>query len=67
MTFKAYMKNIEAKSGKSPEQFLKPVERIQNRIKKPQAPASTTKVCPECLSVILLEAKRCAFCTSVVK
>ena len=47
--------------------IIKPVERIQNRIKKPQAPTSTTKVCPECLSVIPLEAKRCAFCTSVVK
>ena len=27
----------------------------------------TTKKCPECLSVIPLEAKRCRFCTSVLK
>ena len=30
------------------------------------APDPTTKVCPECLSTIPLQAHRCAFCTSVV-
>lgn len=34
------------------------------RKEKPVDP--TTKKCPECLSVIPLEAKRCAFCTSVI-
>jgi len=37
--------------------------------KKEAAPpaAPTTKKCPECLSEIPLEARRCAFCTSVVE
>ena len=30
------------------------------------APDPTTKVCPECLSTIPLQAHRCAFCTSAV-
>lgn len=36
-----------------------------NKNKKPVDPS--TKKCTECLSVIPLEAKRCAFCTSVQK
>lgn len=39
------------------------LERV-NKNKKPVDP--TTKKCSECLSVIPLEAKRCAFCTSVL-
>jgi large conductance mechanosensitive channel len=35
------------------------------RKEKPVDP--TTKKCPECLSVIPIGAKRCAFCTSVLK
>ncbi len=39
-----------------------------NRLKKQEAPAPaaapTTKECPQCLSVIPLNAKRCAHCTS---
>ncbi len=36
-----------------------------NRFKKKEAPAApTTKECPQCLSVIPLNAKRCAHCTS---
>lgn len=34
------------------------------RKEKPVDP--TTKKCPECLSVIPLDAKRCAFCTSIL-
>jgi large conductance mechanosensitive channel len=35
------------------------------RKEKPIDP--TTKKCPECLSVIPIEARRCAFCTSIIK
>ena len=38
-----------------------------NRLKKQEAPAPaapTTKECPQCLSVIPLNAKRCAHCTT---
>ena len=35
------------------------------RKEKPIDPA--TKKCPECLSIIPLEAKRCAYCTSVLR
>jgi large conductance mechanosensitive channel len=41
-----------------------PVTRLMARF-DPPAP-SATKKCPECLSDIPMEAKRCAFCTSVV-
>lgn len=34
--------------------------------KQPEAPAPTTKQCPECLSDIPLAAKRCAHCTQPV-
>lgn len=40
-----------------------------NRIKKADAVqvAPTTKTCPECFMSIPLEAKRCGFCTSILK
>jgi len=39
-----------------------------NKIKKPTpAPASSTRECPYCLSLISLKATRCAYCTSEVK
>jgi len=41
-----------------------PVTKLMARYDQP-TPA-TTKKCPECLSDIPLEAKRCAFCTSMV-
>ncbi len=42
-----------------------------NRLKKtqevkPAPPAPATKPCPQCLMQIPVEAKRCAFCTSVL-
>src|SRR5271170_3020319 len=40
-----------------------PVTRLMARFSPP--PPVTTKKCPECLSDIPMEAKRCAFCTSV--
>ena len=43
---------------------IDPVRAISNRFQKPAAP--TTKKCPECLSEIPLEARRCAHCTMAV-
>ncbi|CAN5192787.1 large conductance mechanosensitive channel protein MscL [soil metagenome] len=37
---------------------------VSNRNKK--TPDPTTKKCPECLSEVPLQAKRCAFCTSKI-
>ena len=44
-----------------------PVNALLARMRKDEpAPAPTTKKCPECLSEIPIEAKRCAHCTQVV-
>jgi large conductance mechanosensitive channel len=44
-----------------------PMNTIQRRFKKPEAPAApTTKECPECLSTIPIGARRCAHCTVVL-
>jgi large conductance mechanosensitive channel len=44
-----------------------PVNTLMVRMQKPApAAAPTTKKCPECLSDIPIEAKRCAHCTQVV-
>jgi len=44
-----------------------PVNAIMARARRGQAPPDpTTKQCPECLSTIPIQARRCAFCTSVV-
>jgi len=44
-----------------------PVNWLMARMQKPAPPAApTTKKCPECLSDIPIEAKRCAHCTQVV-
>lgn len=45
-----------------------PLNTLLARMKKPEAPPpATTKKCPECLSDIPLEAKRCAFCGQPVQ
>jgi large conductance mechanosensitive channel len=41
-----------------------PVNALVQRSRKEPAPDPTVKKCPECLSEIPLEARRCAFCTS---
>jgi len=42
-----------------------PLNALTAKLKKPAAPAApTTKKCPECLSEIHKDAKRCAFCAS---
>jgi large conductance mechanosensitive channel len=44
-----------------------PINWLMARMHKGEAPAApTTKKCPECLSEIPIEAKRCAHCTQVV-
>jgi large conductance mechanosensitive channel len=44
-----------------------PVNAVMARARRGQAPPDpTTKSCPECLSTIPIQAKRCAFCTSPV-
>jgi large conductance mechanosensitive channel len=44
--------------------LVRAVNRLQRTEEEAAAPA--TKTCPECLSEIPLEARRCAHCTSVV-
>ena len=42
-----------------------PVNAVMARARRGQAPPDpTTKQCPECLSTIPIQARRCAFCTS---
>jgi large conductance mechanosensitive channel len=44
-----------------------PVNALINRMKRQEIPADpTTKKCPECLSDIPVQARRCAFCTAIV-
>jgi large conductance mechanosensitive channel len=44
-----------------------PVNAVTARARRGQAPPDpTTKQCPECLSTIPIQARRCAFCTSPV-
>lgn len=44
-----------------------PMNHMMARIKKGEKVDPTEKACPECLSLIPLKAKRCKFCTAVVK
>jgi len=42
-----------------------PMNTFQTRLKRGEVPPDpTTKKCPECLSEIPIQARRCAFCTS---
>lgn len=44
-----------------------PVNNLIARFRKDPVPADpTTKKCPECISEIPIQARRCAFCTSVI-
>lgn len=43
-----------------------PVNKLISVTKRGKPVKPTTKTCPECLSTIPIEAKRCAFCTSVL-
>jgi large conductance mechanosensitive channel len=42
-----------------------PYTQITERMKRGQTePEATTKVCPQCISTVPIEARRCAYCTS---
>jgi len=45
---------------------VQPMNLLMQRMKKEPPADPTSKKCPECLSEIPLEARRCAFCTSQV-
>ena len=45
---------------------VKPMNFLIARSRREPPPDPTTKRCPECLSEIPIEARRCAFCTSQV-
>ncbi len=42
---------------------IKPVNVLMSRMNREPPPDPTTKKCPECLSVIPIDARRCAHCT----
>ncbi len=44
--------------------FVVPYNRLQARTAKPVE--TTTRACPECLSIIPIAARRCSFCTAAV-
>ncbi len=46
--------------------IVKPINALIARTKKEAPLDPTTKKCPECISEIPIEAKKCAFCTSTV-
>ncbi|HZR32522.1 MAG TPA: large conductance mechanosensitive channel protein MscL [Terriglobales bacterium] len=43
-----------------------PINALISRSRKEPPPDPTTKKCPECLSEIPIDARRCAFCTSAI-
>ncbi len=43
-----------------------PFQAIVTRLEKPAEPVLAQKTCPECLSEIPQDARRCKFCTAVV-
>lgn len=45
---------------------ITPINTLISKTRKEKILDPTTKKCPDCLSEIPLEAKRCAFCTSVL-
>jgi large conductance mechanosensitive channel len=45
---------------------VKPVNVLLARMNRQPPPDPTTKKCPECLSVIPVDARRCAHCTSEI-
>jgi large conductance mechanosensitive channel len=45
---------------------VKPINRLMELSRRRESPDPSTRKCPECLSEIPIEARRCAFCTSEV-
>ena len=46
--------------------IVKPVNALMARMRSQPPPDPTVRKCPECLSVIPAEARRCAYCTAQV-
>ncbi len=47
--------------------IILPVNALMARLRRGEAPPDpTTKECPECLSMVPIAAKKCAFCTSAL-
>jgi len=44
-----------------------PMNKVMERIKRGEKVDPTDKACPECLSLIPIKAKRCKYCTAVLK
>jgi len=47
--------------------IVMPMNKIMVRINKGEKIDPKTKSCPECLSIVPLQAKRCKFCTSIIR
>jgi large conductance mechanosensitive channel len=47
--------------------MVAPMNKIMEKMKSGKSVDPTDKLCPECLSMIPIKAKRCKFCTSTVK
>ena len=45
---------------------VKPINRLTELSRRRESPDPSTRKCPECLSEIAIDARRCAFCTSEV-
>jgi large conductance mechanosensitive channel len=45
---------------------VKPINRLTELSRRRESPDPSTRKCPECLSEIAVDARRCAFCTSEV-
>jgi large conductance mechanosensitive channel len=45
---------------------IKPMNMLIARMNREPPPDPTTKKCPECLSVVPVDARRCAFCASEI-
>jgi large conductance mechanosensitive channel len=45
---------------------VKPINRLMELSRRRESPDPTTRKCPECVSEIPVDARRCAFCTSEV-
>ncbi|HET6814954.1 MAG TPA: large conductance mechanosensitive channel protein MscL [Actinomycetota bacterium] len=45
---------------------VKPINRLMELSRRRESPDPSTRKCPECLSEIPIDARRCAFCTSEV-
>ncbi len=43
-----------------------PMNKLMEKVKRGEKVDPTEKICPECLSMIPIKARRCKFCTSVV-